>query len=905
VTVRVTTLKGAEAGRYYTDRLPGYYLDGDEPPGHWWGRGADLLGLSGDVDADAFHALLAGLHPATGARLGRRFGEGSVRGFDATFSAPKSVSVLFGVGDQNLRTEVTEAHDRAVEAVMGWVQDHAVTRLRHRGHLVAVDAEGVVAAVFRQHTSRRLDPQLHSHVVIANRVKAPDGRWLALDARTIKLDQRTLSALYHATLRTELTRRLGVAWHEPVHGIAEIAGIDRAVLQHFSGRTRDIDHRLAVKLERFRTELGREPTPRERWRLQREAALDSRPPKPNQHHPDGLHAEWRGRLEALGHDPVRLIAEVIGRQVQPVGISPVTVGVMAERALEALAECQSTWRPAQLVRELAAQVPTDVTVNPDKLVGWLDSLADHVAASRCVDLSPPVLDGVPVRRDGRPVTEMIIDRHLTTQAILDQEQRITQWVDRAVAIRDLIPNRRFAVRGTEGLSPAQAEACAAVAGGIAPVELIVGPAGAGKTTALAPAIRHLEQRGSAVFGVAPTAAAAEVLAIETGVTADTLDKLLHEHRRPDREPGTGYDLPSGATVILDEAGTVSTPNLARLLDLAERRQWRVVMVGDPHQFTAVGRGGMFAHLVDTYGAIELDRIHRFTHQWERDASLRLRTGDPSVLAEYARHGRLHGGTTEDMEAGILTAWAATRARGEEVAMMANTTDTVHRLNQAAQQARITLGELDPTGPRLRAGDRQLLVGDQVVTRRNDRTLRTERGVMVKNRDHWTIDTIHPEGTVTVTGRTGRVRLPAPYVAQHLELGYAQTAHATQGRTVDTALVLIDAPTDTAGVYTPMTRGRVANHAYVVTDDNRAAIDVLTRDLARHWIDRPASALRRHEIGVLGADEVWPSIGSQPELRQPAQGVQPEPGSWSEPRARARLTRGRARTNHDVGLPRLG
>ena len=226
-----------------------------------------------------------------------------MRGFDATFSAPKSVSVLLGIGGQNLRQEVTDAHDRAVDAVMGWVEDHAVTRLRHRGHLVAVDAEGVVAAVFRQHTSRRLDPQLHSHVVIANRVKAPDGRWLALDARTIKLDQRTLSALYHATLRTELTRRLGVQWHQPEHGIAEIEGIDPAVLQHFSGRTRDIDHRLAVKLERFRTELGREPTMRERWRLQREAAVDSRPPKPNHHHPDGLHEEWRGRLEALGHDP--------------------------------------------------------------------------------------------------------------------------------------------------------------------------------------------------------------------------------------------------------------------------------------------------------------------------------------------------------------------------------------------------------------------------------------------------------------------------------------------------------------------------------------------------------------------------------------------------------------------------
>jgi conjugative relaxase-like TrwC/TraI family protein len=791
-----------------------------------------------------------------------------VRGFDATFSAPKSVSVLFGIGDQNLRTALTEAHDRAVDAVMGWVQAHAVTRLRHRGHLVAVDADGIVAAVFRQHTSRRLDPQLHSHVVIANRVKAPDGRWLALDARTIKLDQRTLSALYHATLRTELTRRLGVEWHEPEHGIAEIAGIDPAVLQHFSGRTRDMDRRLAVKLERFRTELGREPTPRERWRLQREASIDSRPPKPNQYRPDGLHHEWRDRIEALGHDPTRLIDDAIGRQVQPVGISAETVGVMAQRALAALAEGQSTWRPAQLVRELAAQVPTDVTVDPVQLVEFLDRLTDHVAATRCVDLSPAIPQGAAVRRDGRPVTEMIIDRCFTTQGILDQEQRITAWVDKAVEIRELIPNRQVAVRGMEGLSPAQQEACGAVAGGVAPVELIVGPAGAGKTTALAPAIEHLRNRGRVVFGVAPTAAAAEVLASETGVTADTLDKLLHEHRQRGRGPGPGYELLAGATVILDEAGTVSTPNLAELIDLAEARHWRVVMVGDPHQFTAVGRGGMFSHLVDTHGAIELDRIHRFTHVWERDASARLRTGHPSVLAEYDRHGRLHGGTHEEMETEILTAWATRRAGGESVAMMANTTDTVHRLNQQAQQARITLGELDPTGPKLRTGDKELLVGDEVVTRRNDRTLRTERGVMVKNRDHWTIDTVHNDGTVTVAGRTGTVRLPTDYVTQHLELGYAQTAHAAQGRTVDTALVLIDAPIDTAGVYTPMTRGRTANHAYVVVEGHATATDVLTQALSRDWIDQPAVA-RRTRAGIAEAR----STRRRPSLRQ-----DPEPSA---------------------------
>jgi ATP-dependent exoDNAse (exonuclease V) alpha subunit len=135
----------------------------------------------------------------------------------------------------------------------------------------------------------------------------------------------------------------------------------------------------------------------------------------------------------------------------------------------------------------------------------------------------------------------------------------------------------------------------------------------------------------------------------------------------------------------------------------------------------------------------------------------------------------------------------------------------------------------------------MLIGDEVVTRRNDRTLRTDRGLMVKNRDNWTIESIHPDRSVTLTGRTGTVRLPGDYVAEDLELGYAQTSHATQGRTVDTALLLIDSHTDSRGIYTPMTRGRDSNHAYVVVEENQNALDVLSQAVSRDWIDRPAVA----------------------------------------------------------------
>ncbi len=512
---------------------------------------------------------------------------------------------------------------------------------------------------------------------------------------------------------------------------------------------------------------------------------------------------------------------------------------MVDQALETLAERQSTWRPAELVRELAAVVPTSVTVDAQELTGFLEELAGHVAAVRCVDLARPVLAGATLRRDGRPVSEAATDRALTTRAILDEEDELVAWAERRNS-GSRAP--ALVVASYLELTPGQVEAAGVVAGD-GGLELIVGPAGAGKTTMLAAAVTSLQVQGRAVFGVAPTAVAAEALAAETGMAAETLDKLLAEHHHPTRPPDPAFQLPAGATVIVDEAGTAATPKLAELARLADRQGWRVVLVGDPRQFSAVGRGGMFAYLVDTYGAVELDQVHRFWHGWERAASLRLRAGDPAVLSDYDRHGRLHSGGTEEMEADIITAWQQARRRGETVALMANRTDTVARLNHLAQEVRISTGELDPDGPALHVGEQRLLVGDEVVTRRNDRRLRTDQGLMVKNRDHWTITAIHADRSATVTGATGTIRLPAHYVEEHLELGYAQTSHATQGRTVDVALLLVDSATDGPGIYTPLTRGRGANHAYVVTDVHETAVEVLTQALARDWIDQPAVARR--------------------------------------------------------------
>ncbi len=268
---------------------------------------------------------------------------------------------------------------------------------------------------------------------------------------------------------------------------------------------------------------------------------------------------------------------------------------------------------------------------------------------------------------------------------------------------------------------------------------MVGPAGTGKTTAMRPAVAHLHAQGRPCFGAAPSAAAAEVLAVDTGIDADTLDKLLVEHRL-DRPPQHRYDLPAGTTVVVDEAAMVPTPRLAELIDLADRRGWRLALVGDPMQFSAVGRSGMFGQLVDTIGAVELDRVHRFDASWEREASLRLRRGDTDVVALYDHHDRFRGGTGRQMAKATVAAWRRATESGETAAMMAPTRAGVDVPNELAQHERIAAGEIDLRSRSVKVGTSRAFAGDLVATRRNDRMLLTDQARMVKNRDHWIVET---------------------------------------------------------------------------------------------------------------------------------------------------------------------
>src|SRR3954452_10526210 len=221
-----------------------YYVGPNEARGVWIGAAAHELGLRGEVDADGLRRVLEGLDPRDGAELRASSSRARVAGFDLTFSAPKSVSVLFGLGEDELRGRVREAHDVAVREAVGHLERAPAAVRRGHGGAIVEEASGLVAAAFRHRTSRAGDPQLHTHVLVANLGRGVDGRWSALDGRRLYAHARAASFLYQAVLRGELTRMLGLEWLPVRNGIAELAGVPKRVRVEFSRRRAEIEAAL-------------------------------------------------------------------------------------------------------------------------------------------------------------------------------------------------------------------------------------------------------------------------------------------------------------------------------------------------------------------------------------------------------------------------------------------------------------------------------------------------------------------------------------------------------------------------------------------------------------------------------------------------------------------------------------
>ena len=263
-----------------------YYLSAEEVPGRWLGRAAGGLGLAGSVEPDDLRAILNGRNAHSGDRLGH---SRKVPGFDLTLSAPKSVSLLWGLGNPEVASDVAAAHDEAVDAAMAYLEEVACVARRGRGGRIRVRGDGLIAAAFRHRTSRAGDPNLHTHVVVANMTLGPDGEWSALFGRALYRQARTAGLIYQAVLRHGLTERLGVGFGAVKGGVGEVDGVTPAVRRAFSRRR--------VEIEKAMANHGTHSA-----RGAQVATLDTRPAKPAGITESVLRDGWHEHVKAMGFD---------------------------------------------------------------------------------------------------------------------------------------------------------------------------------------------------------------------------------------------------------------------------------------------------------------------------------------------------------------------------------------------------------------------------------------------------------------------------------------------------------------------------------------------------------------------------------------------------------------------------
>lgn len=812
----------------------------------------------------------------------------AVAGYDYTFSIPKSASVLWAVADAGTQSLIGQAHHAAVAEVVAFMErEVAATRTGatgRNGAVAQVDVHGLIATGYDHYDSRAGDPHLHTHVVISNKVQTVlDGKWRSLDGRPMHAATVALSELHEAVFADHLTRMFGVEWEAREMGRDRnpawaIVGVPEELVAEFSTRSRHIDVETDRLIEQYVTAHGRRPAPATIMKLRAQATLTTRPEK-EVHSLADLTAEWRQRAgRILGSDATSWAQDVTANEepllLRADDVPLDVIASLGQSVVETVGEKRSTWRRWNLTAETARQTMRyrfASTEDREAVVGLVVDAAE--AAS--LRLTPPELASSPAvfqRPDGTSVFRPKHSTVFSSEELLAAEDRLlgrartTTGPTVPLATVEQIatrPDRKGQMLGDD-----QAAALAKVAVSGRVVDVLVGPAGAGKTTAMNALRRawEAEHGPGSVIGLAPSAVAAQVLADDLGIQTENTAKWWDTHER------TGETFRTGQLVIVDEASLAGTLSLDRVTALAAEAGAKVLLVGDYAQLQSVDAGGAFSLLVhDRDDAPELVDVHRFTNPWEKTASLGLRHGRTEIIDTYMKHGRIHGGETEAMIDTAYTAWRTDRIAGRATVLVSDSNESVLALNQRARTDLILDGTVNALREvELHDGTRAA-VGDSVITRHNDRRLRAGRG-WVRNGDRWTVTEVRDDGSLTLrrAGKRwgGSVVLPGGYVAEHLDLGYAVTSFRAQGITTDTAHVLVDASMTRENLYVALTRGREANMAYVAVDkpDNSHEgphpgdnIEATARSVLFGVLQHVGAELSAHET-ITAEQEAWANIG---------------------------------------------
>jgi conjugative relaxase-like TrwC/TraI family protein len=913
-----------------------YYMKAGTPQGRWIGSG--LPGINrgpGDVvtETDAKAVFDAAVHPDTNVPLGRPHSQPTavvnqtgppivrhaVVGFDLTFSVPKSVSVLWALSPRSMQDQILRTHHEAVEATLAWLEEQVIHTRAGRNGVAHVGTMGTIAAAFDHWESRTRDPQLHTHLVIANRIqRITDGAWVTLDSRTLYKAAVAASEHYNGLLFDALHRQLGTATDIRIPVISthnpsqQLTGIDEELIREFSNRSRLINVETDRLVAEWTTERGHPPSSATVIKLRQQATLATRVPKSEL--PTPLHElsrKWKARATAKGFPPDDVIAATINRtRIAPFGFTDFTfewICTVATLTRKRVAQKRSTWNRWNLLAEaerVCAQVRCRTATDRSKLMDAVATAAEQQSVPlNDYRYTVPAHAEADIRHGPRSVFDFHGSRLYTDTSTLACEDAVmaARNDDGGPAVRaDVLMDLLDQVQQSENpvLHSDQRAAVAEVVLSGNRLDAIVGPAGTGKTTTLSSvkAVWEAEYGVGSVVGLAPAAASAEVLGRELAMAAENVTKWLHESAGQGASSRAGrffnvqaqlatapvgerrsialaqeaarlaavqqrWCFHADQLIVVDEASMVSTFQLAALVEQAQDAGAKILLVGDPGQLDAIDAGGVLGWLDREGKATRLSTVWRFHEEWERAASLKLRKGDYSAIADYAQHGRIRHGTYLNMADQAYLAWQADTRAGKSSILIAADNETVGMLNEGAQADRVAQGEVDPDqtvflSDGLRAGS-----GDVIIARGNDRRLIDSNGDFVRNGTLFDVEGIRRrDGSLLAVRRdTGAsVLLPRAYLEASVELGYATTAHRSQGLTVDTGHTVITQGRLTRELlYVSMTRGRSGNFAYVSEGDdvNHPAVDptlqlswqgILGEVLAAEGAERTAHEVRDAE-----------------------------------------------------------
>ena len=797
----------------------------------------------------------------------------AIAGFDLTFSPVKSVSTLWALADPHTAAIIERAHHAAIADALKLIEDHALfTRTGAKG-VRQVNVRGLVAAAFTHRDSRAGDPDLHTHVAVANKVQTLDGRWLSIDGRVLFKAKVTASETYNTALERHLADALGVQFVDRTtqagrRPVREIDGVDPALNRRWSARRRSIEQRQAELASEFQAAHGRPPTAIETLALAQQANLETRQDK---HEPRTLTEQrtaWRTQAEQVlgGPDGIRRMIHTALHPTRFAGpmLDDAWFTGTAASIVATVEGSRATWqswhvRAEAQRRARTANVPTTLLqATVDRLVAV--ALAEHSTPLAVPDdgvREPAVLRRV----DGQSVYTVAGAELFTSPRILAAEQRLVD----AAARRDgmVVDEATIAVALLEStangveLNAGQVALVRAMAGSGARVQVAIAPAGSGKTTAMRALATAWTEAGGTVLGLAPSAAAAAALGAQIDSHTDTLAKLtwsIDHQQLPDWAAQIGPK----TLVVIDEAGMADTLSLDAAVAHILARGGSVRLIGDDQQLAAIGAGGVLRDIATSHGAARLNELVRFADPAEGGASLALRDGQTEALGFYLDRQRVHVGDLATITNQVFDAWQADRTAGLDTIMLAPTRDLVAELNTRARTHR--LHDRAPGREVELADGLTASIGDVIITRTNDRRLRVSPTDWVKNGDRWTITGITPTGSVRALHTRSHlsVMLPADYVAASVELGYASTVHTAQGVSVDTMHGVATGTDGRQQLYTMLTRGRHANHVYlqVVGDGDPhtvihpdtvrppTATDVLEQILARDTAPTSATSLQQ-------------------------------------------------------------